>query len=85
MPMETSAWSLGWQGDVAPRANLQTITVPLAKNADGSAITGPIAARFIDFPNGITTIPLSSATSAIVYQLPASLDTTKAIADQARH
>ncbi len=69
----------GWQGDVAPRANLQTITVPIAKNADGSPVTGPIAARFIDFPNGITTIPLSIATSAIVYQLPASLDTTKAL------
>ncbi len=68
----------GWQGDLIPRANAQTITVPIAKNADGSSITGPIAARFIDFANGITTIPLSAATSAIVYQLPASLDTAKA-------
>ena len=69
----------GWQGDVAPRPNLQTITVPVAKNADGSPITGPIAARFIDFPNGIHTLPLSAATSAIVYQLPASLDTSQAV------
>ncbi len=69
----------GWQGDLAARANLQTITVPVAKNADGSPLTGPIAARFIDFPNGITTLPLSNATSAIVYQLPASLDTSKAV------
>ncbi len=68
----------GWQGDLVPRDNLQTITVPLAKNPDGSSITGPIAARFIDLPNGITTVPLSLATSAIVYQLPASLDTSKA-------
>src|SRR5262249_49147016 len=66
-----------WQGDLIPRANIQTVTVPIAKNADGSPLTGPIAARFIDFPNGITTLPLSTATSSIVYQLPASLDTSK--------
>ena len=26
----------GWQGDVVPRANAQTLTAPVAKNADGS-------------------------------------------------
>lgn len=68
----------GWQGDVAPRANLQTIVVPIAKNPDGTSVTGPITARFINSPKGATTLPLASAVSAIVYQLPATLDTKKA-------
>jgi len=68
----------GWQGDVRPRANLQTIVVPIAKNPDGTPVTGPITARFINSPKGATTLPLGSAVSAIVYQLPASLDTKKA-------
>src|SRR3984957_19758651 len=68
----------GWQGDVRPRANLQTIVVPIAKNPDGSSVTGPFTARFINAPKGAATLPLSSAVSAIVYQLPATLDTAKA-------
>ena len=68
----------GWQGDVAPRANLQTIVVPIAKNPDGAPVTGPFTARFINSPKGATTLSLANAVSAVVYQLPASLDTTKA-------
>ena len=40
----------GWQGDVHPRAGVQTIAVPIAKNADGSPVTGPVTARFINSP-----------------------------------
>jgi hypothetical protein len=69
----------GWQGDVRPRENLQTIVVPIAKNPDGTPVTGPMTARFINSPQGATTLPLGSAVSAIVYQLPATLDTKKAI------
>jgi hypothetical protein len=68
----------GWQGDVRPRANLQTIVVPIAKNPDGTPVTGPITARFINSPKGATTLALSSAVSAIAYQLPATLDTKNA-------
>ena len=68
----------GWQGDVRPRENLQTIVVPIAKNPDGTPVTGPMTARFINAPQGATTLPLVSAVSAIVYQLPATLDTKKA-------
>ena len=32
----------GWQGDVAPTANNQTITVPVARKANGTSITGPL-------------------------------------------
>jgi len=69
----------GWQGDVNPRPNLQTIVVPIAKNPDGTSVTGPFTARFINSPKGATTLPLASAVSAVVYQLPATLDTSKAI------
>src|SRR5438270_848462 len=37
--------SSGWQGDLPQRPNLETISVPIAKNRDGSAITGPVLAR----------------------------------------
>src|SRR5215471_14228236 len=33
--------SSGWQGDVAQREGIESITVPVAKNPDGSSITGP--------------------------------------------
>jgi hypothetical protein len=68
----------GWQGDVRPRPNAQTIVVPIAKNTDGSPVTGPVTALFIDSPAGANTVSLSTAVSAIEYQLPLSLDTSKA-------
>ena len=36
----------GWQGDVIPTATNQTIQVPVAKNPDGTSITGPLVLRF---------------------------------------
>ncbi len=62
----------GWQGDVAPRPNAETITVPVAKNPDGSSITGAALARFVNMPAGTNTLPLPVAHEA------ANLDTTKA-------
>lgn len=48
----------GWQGDVVPTARNQTIAVPVATNADGSSITGPVLQRFYNMPAGTTTLPL---------------------------
>ncbi|MCC7042701.1 MAG: hypothetical protein IT183_02495 [Acidobacteria bacterium] len=48
----------GWQGDVVPTPRNQTISVPMAKNADGSSITGPVLQRFFNTPAGATTMPL---------------------------
>ena len=62
----------GWQGDIAPRALSETISVPFAKNLDGSSITGLALARFSNMPANTTTLPLPPAHEA------ASLDTTKA-------
>jgi len=62
----------GWQGDLAPRPGSERITVPVAKNPDGSSITGLALARFSNMPAGATTLPLPIAHEA------ASLDTAKA-------
>ncbi len=62
----------GWQGDIPPRPGAETITVPIAKNPDGSSITGLALARFINMPNGTNTLPLPAAHEA------ASPDTNKA-------
>ena len=50
----------GWQGDLAPTARTQTIAVPVARHADGSAITGPVLSRFVNVTDGTTTVPLRS-------------------------
>ncbi|HWE52534.1 MAG TPA: hypothetical protein VG273_22255, partial [Bryobacteraceae bacterium] len=67
----------GWQGDVAVRPRAQTISVPVATNPDGSPLTGPVTARFINSPAGATTLALNTAISSLAYQRPVSLDTSK--------
>ena len=62
----TVLWS-GWQGDIAPAAAaadrhvLETVRVPVARNADGSPITGPIVVRWSDVPSGTSTLALTAA------------------------
>ncbi len=63
----------GWQGDLPQRPGAEWIQVPVAKNLDGSSITGPALARFFNMPAGTTTLPLPPAHEA------ASLDTIKAV------
>lgn len=63
----------GWQGDVVPRAGVQTIEVPAAKG-----LTGPVLARFINMPANANTLSLTTAVSGLVYQRPLTLDTSKA-------
>lgn len=66
----------GWQGDVVPTNANQTIAVPVAKNPDGSAITGPVIARFTNVAAGTNTVTLrlsSMGTGPPAYP-PASLD-----------
>jgi hypothetical protein len=68
----------GWQGDVISTPNNQTINVPVAKNADGSPITGPVLARFYDLPAGTTTATIRIGSLGTGFYPPASLDTAKA-------
>lgn len=65
----------GWQGDVVPTAVNQTIEVPVAKNRDGSAITGRMIARFYNLPAGNTaSIRLSSMGIGTPVYPPADLE-----------
>lgn len=68
----------GWQGDVTPTDVNQTIQVPLAHNADGSAITGPVLARFFDLPSRTTTAQIRIGSLGTAYYAPVALDTSKA-------
>jgi hypothetical protein len=68
----------GWQGDVTPSAQNQTIQVPVAKNRDGSAITGPVLARFADLPAGANTATIRIGSLGTGFYPPNSLDTSKA-------
>ena len=67
----------GWQGDIAPTASNYTVQVPVARNADGSAITGTVLARLADIPAGTKSRPLAMLANAIPYDA-ASLDTSQA-------
>jgi len=65
-----------WQGDVPAATGKVTLTVPVAKNADGSSITGPYRAELI--PAATTTnslsLPNGAYNSAMQPYAPASLD-----------
>lgn len=67
----------GWQGDIAPTANNYTIDVPVARNADGSSITGNVLARIVDPAADSNTAPLAILGREIPYDA-ASLDTAEA-------
>ena len=66
----------GWQGDLVQTANTQTLTVPVATNANGSPITGPVLARFWN-ATGSSNV-MSNAFGGPNRYPPASLDTKRA-------
>jgi len=52
----------GWQGDLPPAPDKQTIAVPVAHRTDGTPITGRMIARFANAAPGTTTLPIRHAT-----------------------
>jgi hypothetical protein len=71
--------SSGWEGDIPPRDGVETVTVPMAKNPDGSSITGPVLIRFSDMARNATTLPLTRGLGAgFPAPAPVSLDSAKA-------
>src|SRR5579863_1991948 len=77
----------GWQGDIPFRGQsvyggaAETIRVPIAKNADGSPITGPILLRFFNQPQGAASVATRIAagfSSSGPPPLPVDLNTTHA-------
>jgi len=67
----------GWQGDLEPAGGRETLSVPVARNLDGSSIIGRVLARFSDMPANQTTLPILRGGVAGTAD-PASLDTSKA-------
>jgi hypothetical protein len=66
----------GWQGDLIPAEGNQTIRVPVARNRDGSSITGPMIVRWTDVSGTDTSLMIPR--DRVSPYPPASLDTTKA-------
>ena len=80
--------SSGWQGDNAGQtAHDQTgqdfVIVPIAKNADGSAIRGEVLGRIVN-RGGPDSQPILVQTSPLPYK-PADLDTRKATLTAVKH
>jgi Alpha/beta hydrolase domain len=71
--------SSGWQGDIPPANGMETLSVPVAKNPDGSPITGPVMVRFVDMRPGTTTLEMTGGLGAgVPSPQPESLDTSRA-------
>ena len=72
--------SSGWQGDnsgaTAPSPGNDYVVVPIAKQADGSPITGLVLGRIVN-ANGPASQPLVLNSNPLPYK-PATLDTTEA-------
>lgn len=68
----------GWQGDVTPTDVNQTIQVPIARNADGTDVTGPVLARFWDLPAGTTTATIRLGSLGTAFYPPVSMDASRA-------
>jgi hypothetical protein len=66
----------GWQGDITPTASNWTVEVPVAHNADGSSITGPVLSRTADVQQGTPSRPLGVLSYPNPYDA-ASLDTSR--------
>ncbi len=69
----------GWQGDIPASPNQQTMSVPVARNADGSPVTGPVVVRLLNMPRGASTVAMTGGIGAGVPRpAPLSLDSAKA-------
>ena len=78
----TTIW-FGWQADVLPGNNRMTLRVPVARNADGSPLTGVVRAEFAS-PVAAKSLSLGGGwftTDTHAGYPTASLDNTKPFAD----
>ncbi len=66
----------GWQGDIAQTDANWTVVVPVARNPDGSSITGPVLSRAADAKPGTMSRPLGVLSYPNPYDA-ASLDPTR--------
>jgi hypothetical protein len=68
-----------WQGDVPKSSAARlTLTVPVARNADGSSITGPYRSELVPTTaTPVTTLPGGVFNGSMIPYEPASLDNTQ--------
>jgi len=71
--------SSAWQGDVPAAAGKVTLTVPVARNADGSSITGTYRTELIPAASTASSLSLPNGAynGAMTPYAPASLDNTQ--------
>jgi hypothetical protein len=73
--------SSGWQGDnsgrTVPEGDNEYLTVPIAKNPDGSPVTGLVMGRIVN-ARGPDSRPMIVNANPVPYK-PMTLDTTKAV------
>lgn len=62
----TSVW-FQWQGDVLPGANRMTMTVPVARNPDGSSITGTVRSEILTLAPATTLFLTSGWFTALAH------------------
>ena len=66
----------GWQADLAQTPDNWAVAAPIARQADGASVTGPVLARIANL-KGTHTAPLAMLPNAIPFDA-ASLDTKRA-------
>ena len=68
-----------WQGDVPAASGKVTLTVPVARNAEGTSITGTYRAELIPTASTANSLPLPGGAynGAMLPYAPASLDNTQ--------
>lgn len=67
----------GWQGDISASSSRQSLQAPIARQPDGSPITGRVLLRIIDPPAGALDVALEGAGLVPSYE-PTSLDSSAA-------
>ncbi len=73
----TLIWA-GWEGDVLPGNSRLIDRVPVAKNPDGSSITGKLRQEYSDVASGTYTLPLSGSPAFVSYE-SVTTDNTQAL------
>lgn len=68
----------GWQGDIPAGKGRQAAEVPVAKNPDGSSVTGPVLVRIVDPLAGPSAQLVRGLAVRMAAPTPVSVDTSKA-------
>lgn len=68
----------GWQGDLRAAPGIEALIVPVARNRDGSSVTGAVTVRFADMAANSSTVDITRGRS-LGTAMPSTLDTSGAV------